>query len=109
MLQTKGLETSKRRRWTAEEKAGIVRRHLQEGVSLADLAEETGAAPSQIRGWCKQGLEGLEGVLRQANQRERRAADKALSAKEARIGQLQEVVTELSEEVLRLKKTNGVR
>jgi len=46
-------------------------------------------------------------VFQQSNLRERRAADKALSAKETRIRQLQEVVTELSEEVLRLKKTSG--
>jgi len=33
-----------RRRWTAEEKARIVRRHLRDKVSLADLADETGAS-----------------------------------------------------------------
>jgi transposase len=109
MSETKERKTGKRRRWMAEDKAEIVRRHLQEGVSFADLAEETGAAPSQISRWCKEALEGLEGVFRQSNLRERRAADKALTAKETRIRQLQEVVTELSEEVLRLKKTNGER
>lgn len=109
MSETKERKNIKRRRWTAEEKAEIVRRHLQEGVSIADLSEETGVAPSQLRRWCKEALEGLEGVFRQSTLRERRAADKALTAKETRIRQLQEVVTELSEEVLRLKKTNGER
>jgi len=107
MWQTKENDSSKRHRWTAAGKAEVVRRRLQEDVSIADLAEETGAAPSQISRWCKEGLEGLEGVFQQSNLRERRAADKALSAKETRIRQLQEVVTELSEEVLRLKKTSG--
>jgi hypothetical protein len=33
MSETKELKIGKRRRWTAEGKAEIVRRHLQEGVS----------------------------------------------------------------------------
>jgi len=109
MAETKERKTGNRRRWTAGDKAEIVRRRLQEGVGLADLAEETGASPGQISRWCKEALEGLEGVFRQSNLRERRAADKVLTAKETRIRQLQEVVTELSEEVLRLKKTHGER
>ena len=46
-----------RRRWTAEQKAAIVRRYLQ-GTSLADLADETGATPGQISQWRKQALAG---------------------------------------------------
>ncbi len=97
----------KPRRWTAAEKARIVRRHLQEKVSLADLADEYEVAPGQISAWCKQAMEGLEGVFAQSARHEDRAATRELTAKQARIGQLQEVVTELSEEVLRLKKANG--
>jgi len=109
MSQDRERKTGKRRRWTAAEKAVVVRRHVQEGIGLADLADETGAAPSQIGGWCKQGLEGLESVFSQANRREQRAAARAVAAKEIRIRQLQEVVAELSEEVLRLKKATGAR
>ena len=94
-------------RWTAAEKAHIVRRHLQEKVSLADLADEYRVAPGQISAWCKQAMEGLEGVFAQTAKREDRAVNRELAAKETRISQLQEVVTELSEEVLRLKKASG--
>ena len=97
----------KLRRWTAAEKARIVRRHLQEKVSLADLADEYKVAPGQISAWCKQAMEGLEGVFAQSAKREDRAATRELAAKNTRINQLQEVVTELSEEVLRLKKASG--
>ena len=97
----------KLRRWTAAEKAHIVRRHLQEKVSLADLADEYKVAPGQISAWCKQAMEGLKGVFAQSAKREDRAATRELAARNARINQLQEVVTELSEEVLRLKKASG--
>jgi transposase-like protein len=76
-------------------------------VSLADLADEYQVTPGQISTWCKQAMEGLEGVFAQTARREDRAASRELAAKETRISQLQEVVTELSEEVLRLKKANG--
>jgi len=76
-------------------------------VSLADLADEYRVAPGQISAWRKQAMEGLEGVFAQTAKREDRAVTRELAAKNARISQLQEVVTELSEEVLRLKKASG--
>jgi transposase-like protein len=98
-----------RRRWSTQEKAKIVRRHLREEVSLADLADETGAAPGQISQWCKQGLEGLEGVFDRSGKKQERQMEQAVAARDARIRELQEVVTELSTEVLSLKKSVGVR
>jgi transposase len=109
VVMTENTQQTERklRRWTAAEKAHIVRRHLQEKVSLADLADEYKVAPGQISAWCKQDMEGLEGVFAQSAKREDRAATRELAARNARINQLQEVVTELSEEVLRLKKPVG--
>ena len=98
-----------RRRWSSVEKAQLVRRHVQGGINLADLAEESGASPGQISRWCKEGLEGLESVFAQAQRREQRASARVIEARERRIRELQEVVTELSEEVLRLKKGSGAR
>ena len=95
-----------RRRWGAEQKAAIVRRHLQ-GASLADLADETGATPGQISQWRKQALEGLVEVFARSGTREEAARAKELAAKEDRIHELREVVAELSEEVLKLKKAGG--
>ena len=44
-----GPETSTtRRRWTALEKSRIVRQHLRDGIAVAELAEQTGAAPGLI-------------------------------------------------------------
>ena len=43
MVAKSGLSSGQRRRWSSAEKARLVRRHLQEGVNLADLAEESGA------------------------------------------------------------------
>jgi transposase-like protein len=102
-------ESGMRRRWSAEEKARIVRRYLRDRVSLADLSDETGASPAQISQWAKVLLEGAESVFAGEHKRLKRRVEKELRAKEARIAELQEVVSELSTEVLRLKKNPGAR
>ena len=53
-------ENGKKKRWTVEEKAQIVRRYLKDHVGLADLGEETGSTPGLILGWAKQALEGID-------------------------------------------------
>lgn len=106
-MPQRGKEPSEsRRRWTAGQKAAVVRRYLQ-GTSLADLADETGATPGQISQWRKQALEGLVEVFDRSGTRQEAAWAKELAAKEGRIHELREVVAELSEEVLKLKKAGG--
>ena len=68
---------------------------------MAHLADETGASPSLISQWVKILMESAE--LKKI----KRIREKELMAREARIAQLQEVVAELSTEVLWLKKRPG--
>ena len=108
-MNEKKPNTGARRRWGAQDKAKLVRRHLREGVGLADLSDETGAAPGQISRWSKLALEGLEGVFEGSGKKQGRQIERMIAAKDARIRELQEVITELSTEVLSLKKSTGVR
>ena len=96
-----------RRSWTAAEKAKAVRRHLQDGVSVADLAEELGTAPTQVYGWIKLVLERAELALVDKREKTDHRLEKALAAKEQRVRHLEEVTAELSMEVLQLKKSFG--
>ena len=98
---------SSRRSWTAAEKAKLVRRHLRDGVPIADLAEEAGTAPSQIHAWVKVLLERAEVALVDKREKGDAKAEKELGAKNARIRHLEEVTAELSMEVLQLKKSRG--
>ena len=56
--------TRQRRRFTSEEKAAIVRRHLVDKVPLSDLCDELGLHPTQIYTWQKQLFENAA-LLRQ--------------------------------------------
>jgi transposase-like protein len=96
-----------RRSWTASEKAKAVRRHLRDDVSVADLAEELGTAPTQVYAWIKQVLERAELALTDKREKSDQRTEKTLAAKEQRIRHLEEVTAELSMEVLQLKKSRG--
>ena len=98
--------TDARRRWSAQEKTRIVRQHLRDGVSVADLAERTGAAPGLIHTWIKLALERLD-LDDRRTQAAAQQHTRLLARKDARIRRLEEVVVELSTEMLTLKNEHG--
>ena len=108
MESEKAEETGKKKRWTVEEKAKVVRRYLKDHVGLADLAEETGTSPGLILQWAKQALEGLEQTFSKETHRQRKVLHREILEKEDRIRKLESVVSELSTENLTLKKNPGV-
>ena len=57
------MSSKTRRRFTTEQKAQIVRRHLADKVAVSDLADESGVQPSQIHAWVKQVLDQAEKVF----------------------------------------------
>jgi transposase-like protein len=97
------------RHWSASEKGQLVRRHLRDGISVANLAEESGAAPSQIYAWVKEVLEGADQILAGKKERVDPRVEKNIAHKDQRIRQLEEVAAELSMEVIHLKKASGDR
>ena len=54
------MSSKQPRRFGAEKKAQIVRRHLADKVPVSDLADEFGVQPSQIYAWVKQVLDQAE-------------------------------------------------
>jgi transposase-like protein len=99
-----------RRRFTAEVKAQIVRRHVAGKEPVSKLAEEFGVQPSQIHGW-------VNLVLAQAEKAFERSAGNgrsetaALAAKNeqlrAKLVQKNEVIAELMEANVLAKKELG--
>lgn len=81
--------TRKRRRFSAEFKARVVRAALREDKTLNELAGQFGVHPNQITKWKKQAVESLPDVFSQ--QKKKREVDR--SEFEARlyqqVGQLQ--------------------
>ena len=103
---------SKRKRLSAEQKVAIVRRHLLEGVPVSDLCDELEIHATQYYTWQKQLFENAALAFERrpnvANQRRQEAAAaRKIAALEAKLQKKNEVVAELLEEHVELKKASS--
>jgi transposase-like protein len=103
---------SKRKYLTPEEKVAIVRRHLLEGVPISDLCDEFGIHATQYYTWQKQLFENAASAFERrpnkANEvRQQDAYQKKIAHLEEKLQKKNEVVAELLEEHVQLKKAVG--
>jgi transposase-like protein len=99
----------KRRHFTAEQKAEVVRRHVSGKEAVSDLADELGVQPTQIHQWVKQVLDQAEKAFARSagKQRTDRAKDQQIEQLQAKLADKHEVISELMEENVKAKKANG--
>jgi transposase-like protein len=100
-----------RRKFTAEQKAAILRRHLQDKVQVSDLCDEYKIQPSVFYTWQRQMLDNLSRSL-EANGGSRKAAresrlESEIAALKAKLAKKDGVIAEISEEYVALKKELG--
>jgi transposase-like protein len=98
-----------RRHFTAEQKAQIVRRHIAGKEAVSDLADEFGLQPSQIHAWINQILAQAERAFDRpsAKQRLEDAKQRKIEFLEAKLANKNEVIAELMQEHVELKKELG--
>jgi len=101
-----------RRRFSDEFKANVVRRHLGDKVSVSDLAAELEVQPSMIHLWVKLVLEQAEKAFERSKgpSRVKLAGDsdkRRIAQLEAKLANKNEVIAELLEENVKVKKANG--
>ena len=103
------MSSKSRRRFGAEQKAQIVRRHLADKVPVSDLADEFGIQPSQIHTWVRQVLAQAEKAFERSSGRRRNevAKDAKIAQLEERLTTKNEVISELMEENVKAKKASG--
>lgn len=101
--------SSTRRRFTAELKAQIVRRHLGGKEAVSALAEEFELQPSQIHTWVNTVLAQADKAFEKSaeNGRVERAKDQRIEQLEAKLVNKNEVIAELLEENVKAKKASG--
>jgi len=103
------MSSKNRRRFGAEKKAQIVRRHLADKVPVSDLADEFGVQPSQIHTWVKQVLDHAEKAFERSSgpRRTEQTKDSKITQLEEKLTTKNEVIAELMEANVREKKANG--
>jgi transposase len=95
-----------RKAYTADEKVAILRRHLLEQVPVSDLCDEYQLHPTIFYRWQKQFFE--NGAAAFASSRPTTTPwEQKIAALEAKLARKHEVLSELMEEYVRLKKECG--
>jgi transposase-like protein len=103
----------KRRTFTAEQKAEVVRRHLKGKEAVSDLADELNVQPSRIHQWVATALAQMEqafvgtGGRRKSSARLEDAKERQIKRLEEKLQLKNEVISELMEENVKAKKENG--
>jgi transposase-like protein len=103
---------AKRRNLTPETKIAIVREHLLDGTPVSDLCDKHNIHATQYYDWQKQLFEnGAKCFARKTNaanaRRQEDAQKKQIEELQAKIQTKNEVVAELLEEHVKLKKASG--
>ena len=100
-----------RRSFSPAQKAEVVRRHLVGKVPVSDLADELHVLPSQIHGWVHQVMEQAERAFdrgsARSTQRAEGAKDQKIAWLQDKLSKKNEVVAELMEAHVQLKKELG--
>jgi len=96
-----------RRNFTGQEKVAFLRRHLLEHVPVSQVCEEAGIQPTQFYQWQKQFFEQGAAAFERENKRRQDAERQRIAALEAKLRRKDEVLGELMEEHVALKKALG--
>ena len=99
----------KRRHFTPDEKAAILRRHLANKISVADLCDEYNLQPSVFYQWQRQLFDHAAKAMepqRGAARREKKLEEQ-IATLEQRLRRKDSVIAEISEEFVKAKKEHG--
>ena len=96
-----------RRKFTGGEKVAILRRHLVERVAVSELCEDVGVQPTQFYAWQKQFFENGAAAFERKGKPRADKTEEKVAALEAKMQRKNEVLSELMEEHVALKKELG--
>jgi transposase len=103
--------SEKRRQWNGEQIVALLKRHFVGGEDISKICQEESLQPSQFYRWQAQLFSEGAAVFQRKNglgeRRERIAALEKMAALEAKLQTKNEVLSELMEEHVRLKKVLG--
>jgi transposase-like protein len=97
----------KRRSFSAEDKVRILRRHLVEKVPVSDLCDEHGLHPTLFYKWQKEFFENGASAFERGKDGKERRLEKENQALKVKIAHKDEVIAEIMESHVALKKSLG--
>ena len=101
------MPKKKRKRPSAQEKAVILRLHLLERTPVSDLCDQYDIHPTMFYRWQKELFENAAIALEPRSRRPGDAKDRRIAFLEEKLQRKNEVLSELMEEHIKLKKELG--
>ena len=98
--------SKKRKQYNSQEKMTILRKHLLEGIAVSDVCEEYGIQPSVFYRWQKTLFEQGSQVF-ERGQGGQGKQQRQITALQQKLSKKDEVLAELMEEYVALKKSSG--
>ena len=96
-----------RRNYSAEQKVAILRRHFLDKTPVSTLCDDYGIHPTMFYRWQKIFFENGAAAFSHDNGVETRAFEKKVTALESKLAHKDEVIAEIMEDHIRLKKELG--
>lgn len=96
-----------RKNYSPEEKVSILKRHLLEKMPVSDLCDQYGLHPTVFHRWMKEFFENAALAFQKQKDTQAQRLEKKVSRLEGKLTQKNEVLAELMEEHVKLKKTLG--
>jgi transposase len=96
-----------RKRFTAQEKVAILRLHLLEHVAISDLCDQHGIHPTMFYRWQKEFFEHGAAAFEPRSRQPADSRDQRIALLEQKLQRKHEVLSELMEEHIKLKKELG--
>jgi transposase-like protein len=98
----------KRRNFTPEKKVAILKRHLVDGLPVSEVCDDYDIRPNQFYDWQKKFFDnGPEAFRSSKPDAATRRLKKRVKKLEKRVRKKDEVIAEISEEYVHLKKQHG--
>ena len=96
-----------RRKFSDGERVHILRRHLVDKIPVSDLCDEYGIHPTVFYRWQKIFFENGAAAFERSNNSRDRKLEGKVSKLEAKLANKDEVIAEIMEEHVKLKKSLG--
>ena len=96
-----------RKNYTAQEKVVILKRHLVDQIPVSDICDEYHLQPTVFYRWQKEFFENGAAAFERNNSRQKKAEKQRIEKLEAKLQTKNEVLSELMEEHVQLKKDFG--
>ena len=96
-----------RKNYTGNEKVAILKRHLVDQIPVSDLCDEYQLQPTVFYRWQKEFFENGAAAFEKSNSRKKTSDEKRIAQLEAKLQTKNEVLSELMEENVNLKKDLG--